>query len=92
MKPCVPISGTSVMSRKSGAAAAHSKMWPQLRRANRACVLECAGAPALLDYSAMSLFRQLSKPAQCNGRLSVVDFVAAVEGPDSNSGESGSLD
>ncbi len=33
---------------ESGATAPHSKTWPQFPRSIGACVLECAGAPALL--------------------------------------------
>ena len=68
----------------------------------RACiVIVCRGvaqctqalsATSALDSSGASLFRQFTKPTQGNRRLRVVDFVAAVECPDSNARESGSFD
>ena len=38
------------------------------------------------------LFLQFAEPAQGNGSLRVIDFMAAMEGPDSNSAEAGSFD
>jgi hypothetical protein len=35
---------------------------------------------------------QLAKPAQRDGRLRVIDFMAATESPDSNSVKAGSFD
>jgi hypothetical protein len=44
------------------------------------------------ETRALPLLLQLAEPTQRDGRLRVIDFMAAMEGPDSNSLEAGSLD
>jgi len=55
--------GQKEIKLQSGAAAAHSKTWPQCHAPIRACVLECAGVPALwiLQHRAVArIFRARS--------------------------------